>query len=63
MTINILITGISGQDGLYLTKNLLESKKNVNIFDFQGLLKRICFFLDCLLYQTILIKIKLKFFH
>ena len=32
MKTNILITGISGQDGLYLTKNLIESKKDVNIF-------------------------------
>ena len=44
MTINILITGISGQDGLYLTKNLLESKKNVNIFGLSRSIKEDLFF-------------------
>jgi len=44
MKTNILITGISGQDGLYLTKNLIESKKNVNIFGLSRSIKKNLFF-------------------
>ncbi len=29
---NILITGITGQDGLFLVKNLLKNKPNINIY-------------------------------
>ena len=32
MMINYFITGITGQDGIFLTKKLLQSNKNIHIY-------------------------------